>query len=185
MDMTRWMSKWTTNPDHKTKREEVFSIIYNRTGKVGRMLDIGCGLAREAECYQKSCGTELYLLDGDVTSTEKNSREIAYSGVDDFKFYTPIQELKDSYDERGMEYTFVDANTIDIPEEVKFDLFYSSKSCGFHYPASTYKELVKKHSHDKSLVIFDVRTDPKQEDVKIKEVLYKDKISVYAVIEFL
>jgi hypothetical protein len=185
MGMDKWMDKWVSDPDHKVKREKIFQSVYEYTGDVGIMLEIGCGLARESECYQKKCGTELYLLDGDVSETEDNKREIHYGEADSFKFYTPISELKSSYDERGMKYTFVDANNIDIPEDVKFDLIYSSKSCGFHYPASTYKELVRKHSHENTKVIFDVRTDPKQKDISIKKILFRDKISAYAEIEFL
>lgn len=178
------MERWTSDDSHREKRQKYFEALYKHTGDVETMVDIGCGLAREAEQYQKKCGTKLWLLDGDVSYTEDNTREIGFNDVDTFKFYTPVSELKESYDERGLDYTFVDAYNIDIPEDVKFDLFYSSKSCGFHYPASTYREFVKKHSHKNSMVIFDIKNDSKQDDFIVKNVIYKDKLSKYLEIEF-
>jgi len=186
--MFDWMKKWTCGDMHKERRLKIFDAVYKHTGDVKKMVDIGCGLAREAEHYQKKCGTELWLLDGDVSYTKNNQREVGFGDVSSMKFYNPISRLKESFDSRGMSYTFVDAYNIDIPEDVKFDLFYSSKSCGFHYPASTYREFVKKHSHKNSMVIFDIQNDSNQDDFIVKNVVYEDEVarprSKYLEIEF-
>jgi acyl-CoA synthetase (AMP-forming)/AMP-acid ligase II len=50
-----------------------------------------------------------------------------------------------------------DCNNIDIPENIKFDLITSYLSCGYHYPISTYKELILKHSHKDTKLVFDLR----------------------------
>lgn len=184
MNMKKWMTKWTTEKWYEDKQKRIFEALYRHTDAVETMIDIGCGLAHGPEYYQKKCGAKLWLLDGDVSYTEDRKREIGYSDVDTFKFYTPISELKESYDERGLDYTFVDAYNIDIPEDVKFDLFYSTKSCGFHYPANTYRDFVKKHSHENSIVIFDIKNDSKQDDFIVKNVIYEDKLSKYLEIEF-
>jgi hypothetical protein len=44
-----------------------------------------------------------------------------------------------------------------LSEDLKFDLITSYLSCGYHYPLSTYKELILKHSHKDTKLVFDIR----------------------------
>lgn len=182
----RWLNSWTsTNLVHYNSKKEIFERLSKYTGPVKTILDIGCGLAREAEFYQKAYDTDLYLLDGDFSSTENRPRDIKYGDVLSFKFYSKIEDLKKSYNQRGLRYNFIDANNIFVDSNVKFDLVYSCVSCGFHYPASTYKELILNHINTSTKIIFDIRNGSNQQDIKIKEVLYKSKKFITAEIEFI
>jgi len=180
----KWITGWLNNSYHAESKEKIFKKISSYTGPVETMLDIGCGIARESEHFHKTFGTKIYLLDGDRDNTKDNPRDANYGGVKDFKFYSKITDLKKTYDERNMEYVFIDANNIQIDKNIKFDLFYSAVSCGFHYPASTYKHLIQKHKHKNSKIIFDIRKKSNQKDIVIKNILSETKKYITAEIEF-
>lgn len=182
----RWLNSWTSeNQVHLNSKKEIFERLSKYTGPIKTMLDIGCGLAREAEFYQKKYGTTLYLLDGDFNTTKEQPRDTNYGSISNFKFYSPIEELKKSYNERGLRYNFIDANNIFIEKSIKFNLIYSCVSCGFHYPASTYKELILNHINSDSKIIFDIRKKSTQTDIKIKNILHESKKFITAEIEFI
>jgi SAM-dependent methyltransferase len=123
-----------------------------------RILDIGCGFAYVSEQFQKKYGTELYFLEGDFNSTTDRPRKSGWGDVDDMKFYLPLADLKQYWDLRNIKYNFIDANDIRINQGITFDFVCSWLSCGYHYPASTYKNLIGKHTNDESKIIFDFRT---------------------------
>ncbi len=139
--------------------EDIFAQVDAYLGKgPKRILDIGCGFANVSKQFQEKYGSELWLLDGDmITNPEDAKRVNKFGPVDDFQFYTPVSDLKAQWDRQGMQYTFVDANNISIPEDVKFDFVCSWISCGFHYPVGVYKDLIKKHTTEDSVVIMDFR----------------------------
>lgn len=155
--MNKWLEKWTKK-DHKKYKENTFEILNNYLNIAPKnILDIGCGLAYESELFQKSYNSNLFLLDGDFEETKSNTRDIGYNTVESFKFYNSVQTLKESYNKRKMRYTFINANSIVLSEDIKFDLVYSILSCGFHYPLDTYVELIKKHTTPSSRIILDIR----------------------------
>lgn len=176
----KWIEKWKDNESHFQSKKDNFESIIKYLGEPPkRMLEIGCGLAYESEMFYKEYGTEIWLLDGDY-SKERGGSDVNWNpNVDKFRFYSKVDDLKKSYDSRGMTYTFVDANNIKIPADVKFDFICSFKSCGFHYPAATYKDLIKKHSDENTKVIFDIRTDhaanPREKKIKVVEILSGEK----------
>jgi len=182
--MNKWLDKWTTQSHIKMKREVFQKIDSFLDFKPKRVLDIGCGLAYESQMLQKKYNCELYLLDGDFNDTSNVKRDIKYGTVDNFAFYNTIDELKQSFDQRKMQYTFVNANSIDIPEDVTFDLIISSVSCGFHYPANTYKDLVKKHSTQDTVTIFDLRNSESHPDVEIIKTINATRKYIKASIRF-
>lgn len=181
----KWLDKWNI-PQHVESKKKLFQTIDSYlqfTPK--RILDIGCGLARESELFQKKYNCELYLLDGDFDDTNNVKRDVKYGTVDNFKFYNKIETLKESFDNRGMQYVFVDANNISITDNIKFDLILSNVSCGFHYPANTYKDLIKKHSTLKTKILFDLRTGVDHPDVEILEMVFTSKKYIKASINFI
>jgi len=182
--MNKWLDKWSID-SHIQMKKGIFNKIDNFINfKPNRILDIGCGLARETEFFQKKYGCELYLLDGDFEDTSNVKRDIKYGTVDNFAFYNKVDDLKKSFNERNMDYTFVNANNINIPENITFDLIISSVSCGFHYPANTYKNLVKKHSTEETVVIFDLRNQEQHPDVEIVELVASTRKYIKASIRF-
>lgn len=157
MNKDEWINKWS-NLEHQKKKQKMFNLVdsYIKFNPV-RILDIGCGLASESELFQKKYNCELYLLDGDFETTTSRSRKVNYGDTNSMAFYSKIEDLKSSWNSRNMQYTFIDANNVNIDEAIKFDLIYSFESCGFHYPLSTYVDLIKKHSYEKTVTVFDIR----------------------------
>jgi len=155
MGKRTWLEKWSWKSFSENREENFETLDSYLNFQPKNILDIGCGLAYESEKFQKKYNTNLYLLDGDVEATKGNSRDIKYGTVDDFKFYNSIADLKKSWNDRKIRYNFVDANKIEIPNEIKFDLIYSLLSCGFHYPVTTYKHLIDNHSTDDTVIIMD------------------------------
>jgi SAM-dependent methyltransferase len=121
-----------------------------------RILDIGCGFAKTSELFQKKYGCELYLLESDM-SNSPGKRIGKWGTADSFQWYLPIERLKEAWDSQGMTYTHVDGATLDVPADVKFDVIYSWLSCGFHYPVSTYRDFIKRHTTEDSVIIMDFR----------------------------
>jgi len=73
-------------------------------------------------------------------------------------FYHSMEYLDEELKNSGVvNYHLIDVNNIVIPQDIKFDLITSWLSCGFHYPSSTYRDLVLKHSHADTVVAFDLR----------------------------
>jgi SAM-dependent methyltransferase len=154
----KWINWWNDDQKWMNDKKENFEIINSAIDfRPERILDIGCGLAVEAEMFQKKYGSSIYLLDGDWDSTKDNTRDIKYGPVTNFKFYSNVETLKESWESRDLEYTFIDASA-ELPElDITFDLVISNQSCGFHYPVNTYSEFIKLHTNSKSVVIMDIR----------------------------
>jgi hypothetical protein len=127
------------------------------------ILDIGCGLAWESRKFNKKYNTELWLLDGDVSSNENKNPEKSNWGKwhdtpDTLLFYHSLEFLDQQLKQSNLSnYHLVDVNNIVIPKDVKFDLITSWLSCGFHYPVSTYKDLILNHSHENTVIAMDLR----------------------------
>jgi SAM-dependent methyltransferase len=190
-DENKWINGWLdtkVNDEYLAIKLENFNIIQSYIQRIPKtILDIGCGLAKESEFFQKKYKSDLYLLDGDFNSTTENKRDINYGDVSSFKFYSKIDDLKKSFNDRHMNYTFVDADNISIDDSIKFDLIYSIVSCGFHYPAKTYKDLILKHSNNESIIIMDLRSSSileQSEDIEIVNILQTSKKSIKAHVRF-
>jgi SAM-dependent methyltransferase len=158
-----WMKLWSSD-GYQTNKQAGFNALdaYLQTPP-RRILDIGCGLAWESREFYKKYNTELWLLDGDVSSNENKNPEKSNHGKwhdspDTLLFYHSLGFLDQQLKEASVSnYHLVDVNNIDIPEDVKFDVITSWLSCGFHYPVSTYKDLISKHSHENTVIAMDLR----------------------------
>jgi hypothetical protein len=159
-----WLNDvWLTEETKQVKRENFTALDNYLIIKPRTILEIGCGLAWESRFFNEKYGSELWLLDGDANEGNKNksrkSSDINYhQSTDDFLFYTNLDKLKETLDQLGTQnYSLIDCNNINIPNDLKFDLIMSWASCGLHYPVATYKDLIKKHSHNDTIVSMDLR----------------------------
>jgi SAM-dependent methyltransferase len=157
---------WSTELYQQYKKEN-FDVV-NAYLKVPpkKILDIGCGLAWESRLFNQMYGSELWLLDGDSKNNDTKLPTAAtgayHSTSDDFLYYYPLQKLDEELKKLGTQnYHLIDCNNIQLPEDIKFDLITSWVSCGFHYPSSTYRDLILKHSHPDTKIIFDIRVKRK------------------------
>lgn len=186
------MNEWTTLWEgdwYRTLKTNNFNVV-DRFLKTPpkRILDIGCGYAFESEMFQKKYQTELYLLDSTIDNTVDIQRQTNYGPADQFSFYNTVNTLTESYDQRKMNYTFIDSNSINLEDTLKFDVIYSFLSCGFHYPANTYKNFILDYSTKDSVIILDLRKKQLSEqlkDISIVEVVYESEKHITAQIQFL
>ena len=169
---------WNPN-DYQTKKKNNFKIIDEYLEKAPlNILDIGCGLAWESRLFQQKYNSKLWLLDGDRNFTEEdNKTEVGWNPtVDTLRFYHKLDFLDKTLKDLGTQnYKLLDTNNLEIPKDVKFDLIVSFQSCGFHYPANTYKSLILNHCDQNTKIIFDVRFQKRQlritDDVEIIKIL--------------
>lgn len=155
----RWLNtEWVTDQYLELKRLSFDAIESLLSSPPTNILDIGCGLAYESEMFQKKYNSNLYLLDGDFEDTKDSGRDRKFGAVESMRFYTKIESLKKSFDQRSMRYQFVNANNIELDQNLKFDLIYSNVSCGYHYPLATYLDLMKQHSDSNTRLIFDIHS---------------------------
>jgi SAM-dependent methyltransferase len=144
----KWLKTWFTPEYQELKDQDVdFVLEYFKNNPPSKILDIGCGLAWESRAMQQHFGSELWLLDGDQPTDTRGKKEIGWRGdAENMSFYHSLVELDELLQQLGTEnYHLVDANNIQIDEDVKFDLVYSAISCGFHYNANTYMDLIRKY----------------------------------------
>ena len=196
MTNPRWINASWATPEYQAEKKKNFEITtaYLKS-KQTNLLDIGCGLAWESRMFGNQFNTELWLIDGDANNNkdkDSNSKETKYhESANSFLFYHTLELLDTELKKLNTpNYHLIDCNMLNIPNDVKFDLITSWLSCGFHYPVSTYKELILKHSHKDTRIIVDLRTLGKGQDpilesgVKIVSILQRYKKHVTAEIRF-
>ena len=196
IEQKKWMDEvWNTELYQQLKREN-FELVDKYLPSIPlKILDIGCGLAWESRLFNQKYASELWLLDGDTKNNDNKSptaTEDAYhSTSDEFLYYYPLQKLNEELQKLGTKnYNLIDCNNIQIADDIKFDLITSWVSCGFHYPSSTYRDLILKHSHVDTKIIFDIRIKTKQSNpvledgVEIVQSLNKRRKYVTAEIKF-
>lgn len=157
------MKLWSSD-GYQAKKQVGFDALdaYLKVPPV-RILDIGCGLAWESRLFNAKYNTEIWLMDGDVESNKNKHPEKANHGKwhnnpDTLLFYHGLDFLDQQLKQANVtNYHLVDVNNINIPGDVKFDVITSWLSCGFHYPVSTYKDLILKHSHENTVIAMDLR----------------------------
>jgi len=157
-----WARKWAT-PEYIAKRKGDFEALDAYLNKpIGRLLDIGCGFAWQSRFFAEKYNTELWLLDGDSSTNDKKADTASFGNWnqdgDGLLFYHSLDYLDQELKRLGTtNYHLVDANDINIPEDIKFDVITSWLSCGHHYPVSVYRDLMLKHSHKDTRIILDIR----------------------------
>lgn len=161
-DSAQWSGKWTTERYTAKKRANFELVDSYLSQPIGKLLDIGCGFAHESRWFGEKYGTELWLLDGNQKHNVDKSNTASYgkwnTTADDLYFYHTFDFLDAKLQELGTKnYHLVDANNINIDENIKFDVITSWLSCGHHYPVKTYIDLMKKHSHENTRIILDIR----------------------------
>ena len=124
------------------------------------ILDIGAGLAMESGWLQEKYGCEITIIEA---MRKRGLRETGYGNIEGFSGYLDFDYLKECYAKRNLKVIFINKEHIQIPVNKKFDMICSYKSCGFHYPLRTYENLIKAHSHDKTLLIFDIHRSRKNQ----------------------
>lgn len=169
-DSAQWARKWTTDKYIAKRRANFDAVDAYLNQPIGRLLDIGCGFAWESRWFGEKYGTELWLLDGDQQQNTHKPESASYGNwnetSDSLYFYHSFDFLDAKLQELGTSnYHLVDANNINIPENIKFDVITSWLSCGHHYPVNTYRDLMLRHSHANTKIILDIRAKGSPENL--------------------
>lgn len=165
-----WIKEWNSPAYQAYKKDNFEKLVNYLQTPPTNILDIGCGLAFEAREFNRVYNTDIWLLDGAPRNGQERTELVNDVGyhpdVGTFMFYHSFDWLTNQLATRGAQnYHMIDVNNINIPEDKKFDVIWSFLSCGFHYPASTYQELIEKHSHKNTRVIVDLRTALKTKEI--------------------
>lgn len=169
-ETSKWIKEWNSPVYQNYKKDNFEKLVNYLQTPPANILDIGCGLAFEAREFNRLYNTDIWLLDGDISANStKNTlaQDVGYNpDQESFLFYHSFNWLKNQLLAKGStNYHMIDVNNIDIPGDKKFDVIWSFLSCGFHYPVSTYKKLIEKHSHENTRVIVDLRTELKSKKI--------------------
>lgn len=163
-----WINEEWFSAEYQAHKQENFELLDQYLdSSPKRILDIGCGLAWESRLFEQRHGSELWLLDGDYDDNDhdpsRTQMQARYcENAKDFAFYYRLDFLRSELDKLNTRnYHLVDCNNIQIQDNTKFDLITSWVSCGFHYPVSTYRTLIEKHSDEHTVVVMDLRIPAK------------------------
>jgi SAM-dependent methyltransferase len=183
--------EWGTEKYQLEKQQNFESIDQYINTAPTNILDIGCGFAWESRMFQRKHNSKLWLLDGNPEDNNESQTEVGWNtSSKTFAFYHSFDILNKKLEELGTKnYELIDVNNMVFPEDLKFDLITSFKSCGFHYPVTTYKNLILKHSHPETKIIFDLRTSKGNvvdtTGFEIVNILTKHKKHINAEIKFI
>jgi hypothetical protein len=126
-----------------------------------KILDIGAAFGDVTRSVQKLHGSHIWILEGDAknNAAKTQRRKGKWNDTaDTFSYYHSLDQLRKMYKALGAhDFHIVDCDNIDIDADIKFDLICSYLSCGFHYPLSTYYDLIQRHSHSNTKYVFDLR----------------------------
>lgn len=189
--MSRWPEIWMTPEYQSLKQRDVdIMLAYYEYDPPSTMLEIGCGMAWEAKALNEAYDTKLWFIDGDARDNlqkEKNNDTGWARTTERFDYYNNLADLEILLQNNQVKYEcLIDASNIDLPEQT-FDLIYSSLSCGFHYKASCYRDLIEKHSHSNTKVIVDLRKRSlnDQPEIELIDILDDYKKHIKAQIRFI
>lgn len=118
--------------------------------KTESFLDIGCGIGALTIAVAKISGAKAHVIDGDGEIDLKGSNNGA-GFHEQYVFYSNRDLIKRNFSDNGLDVTVLPS--IAKPE---VDLVFSTLSCGFHYPISTYQALLD-NLRIGARAIFDVR----------------------------
>jgi len=127
-----------------------------------KLCDIGGGNGHKAKILADKFGSKVWIIEGDARNNNLKINPIKAKWNADaanFAHYWIKEKLveKQKIIFKDTEYHLIDADNLDLDNSIKFDLITSFMSCGFHYPLNTYYEFIKKHSHNDTKYIFDIR----------------------------
>ena len=150
--------------------KEFLTLKDSLPSHVGKILDIGCGVAGiDVLLYHHYGGkADIYLLDKSVL--DKN---VFYYFEETGSFYNSLSLAKQLLVLNGVSqekiYTqeATDENQVLFGEN--FDLVISLISWGFHYPVSTYLNVVYEKMRSGGILILDVRKDTDGEELLKKK----------------
>lgn len=127
-----------------------------------RVLELGAGLGR-VSVFIKNCfdwrSTEFYLLDGDsgeeqIAGIHWDTKPAFYNSLastEEFCTHNNIKEEKLFLLNAEKRWA--------VDKKIKFDLCYSFKAIGFHWPINEYLDIIKDNLERKAYLLFEIRNE--------------------------
>lgn len=193
-----WTKLWWSDGYQRKKQAGFDALDVYLPAPPRTILDIGCGMAWESRKFAEKYQTQLWLLDGDVThnankNLHKSNHGKWHNNPDTLLFYHSLDVIKEELNNSGVtNYHLIDAKNPNICPDQKFDLITSWLSCGFHYPVSSYRDLILRHSHENTVVSMDLRITKQsinympvaEPGVEIVELIHRGKKHVHCHLKF-
>ena len=156
-----WFNTWQEEDYLEDKRDNAQRLVQFMGGSpVRAMLDIGCGLSYESRHLHSTQGTQCDLIDrgAEHNGTLDRTRHNSYGKAGDMQGYHTLSRLRDRLDQyQDFRYRLYDADDLPAHTGRVYDLVYSSKSMGLHYPADTHRSFVQRHSHQDTRILLELR----------------------------
>lgn len=145
-------SRWHTQHYISSKWDN-WQLIRPHVGQCGLLLDIGGGHGWEALHLQREQHTRVWILERFDTRGRTGGSGAAHT----FAGYHTRAQLRARHAEIGLRAELVDADRPELDAHLRFDVIWSFASCGFHYPVSTHLALMRRHSHERTRWIINIR----------------------------
>ena len=154
-----WMDLWETTEYNDSKKLQWDAVNAYLGHSVGTSCEIGCGEGYDSLWFQQAYSTNVYLIEGiSEQNSNEQSRDTKFGTADNFAYYHTKDELDAKWDQLGLQRTHLTPENCDqLSKDVVFDLIFSFKSCGAHYPMTTYTDFIRKHSDENTRLLFDLR----------------------------
>jgi cyclopropane fatty-acyl-phospholipid synthase-like methyltransferase len=174
-----WMTVWHSTEYHDLKQQEIDQVCgYLAMDPPQHILEIGCGLAQDSAHMQKQWHSHCCLIDVDRTEQDQRLRHKDWGSADSMQAYHTLQELDSAIQQQHPRFRYTLWNGRDLPRtELRFDLIYSNRSMGFHYPVSAYRDYIQTHSHPKTRMIVQLRPDRRPDHaIRVLHTIHSDAL---------
>lgn len=168
--MTTWIQHWQSVAYQSEKQREIRAVIQHLDQRPpNTMLEVGAGLAQDSRMMQRQWHCECVLLDVDRSSQDRSKRHKDYGDVASMQAYHSLGELRQTLhrDHPDFEYSMLDGRDLG-QHSWRFDLIYSNRSWGFHYPIHTYRDWIQQHSHQNTVMIAQLRQGIRHQGIRIQ-----------------
>jgi SAM-dependent methyltransferase len=171
-----WMQTWRSAEYTDLKQQEIDRVCeYLDQDPPHRVLEIGCGLAQDSVQMQKRWGSHTWLIDVNSDELDHERRHKDYGPTDTMQAYHSLGELDLAIQQQhpGFRYTLWNGRDLP-PTDLRFDLVYSNRSMGFHYPVSAYRDYIQAHSHPRTRMIVQLRHNISDSAIRVLHTIHSD-----------
>ena len=171
-----WMQTWHSSAYRDLKQQELDRVCAYLADQPPRnMVEIGCGLAQDSAHMQKLWGTDCWLIDVDRNEQDTARRHKDYGTVDTMQAYHSLRALDLAIQQQHPGFRYTLWNGRDLPTtDQRFDLIYSNRSMGFHYPVSAYRDYIQAHSHPQTRMIVQLRHRISDSAIRVLHTIHSD-----------
>jgi hypothetical protein len=171
-----WMQTWRSAEYTDLKQQEIDRVCeYLKQDPPHRRLEIGCGLAQDSAHMQKQWGSHAWLIDVDSDEQDQQRRHKDYGPAATMQAYHSLRALDLAIQQQHPGFRYTLWNGRDLPTtDLQFDLIYSNRSMGFHYPVSAYRDYIQAHSHPQTRMIVQLRHRISDSAIRVLHTIHSD-----------